>query len=159
MAELSRAVCVTISRSQPWQFKIAWNNRMCEASISVKSSPMTEPQTQFWPATGYSSRSHAEIPNWPSTSHGLIVMNHGGPKLLEDLKRAWHNENFAPLLLPYQGALVDAAKRLVKHQERFGLSGVEERNRDIAQKEVDRFVYILRSYLRKRLHKVGIFIV
>lgn len=85
-------------------------------------------------------------------------MNHGGMKLLEDLKRAWHNENFAPLLLPYEGTLVDAAKRLVKHQEGSGLGGMEERNRDIAQKEVDRFVYILRSYLRKRLHKVGLFV-
>ncbi len=87
------------------------------------------------------------------------------------LRKAWANERACPELLPYRADLVDSVKSMVDAQEQEidsrlaggggggggsgGGSGGDDITASLKQMDLDRVNYVLASYMRTRLRKVG----
>lgn len=106
---------------------------------------------------------------------------------LEELKKWWQNEKFAPELLPYRQQAVDTVKReMLKRSAELSMAHMEMKDissnsgggggdgddehmktsqnmetsmmqQMVYQLECHRVAYLLNSYLRTRLQKVGFF--
>ncbi|CAI9097026.1 OLC1v1033317C1 [Oldenlandia corymbosa var. corymbosa] len=76
----------------------------------------------------------------------------------ELLKRAWRNEKAAPQILRYEAALVQRSREQIKLMEEtveeFTSSGVDPLTVSLYQMDLDRTLFLLRSYLRVRLQKI-----
>ncbi|KAG1326172.1 DNA replication complex GINS protein SLD5 [Cocos nucifera] len=77
---------------------------------------------------------------------------------VELLKRAWRNEKAAPEILQFEAALVLRAREqiqlLEETVEEFTENGVDDLVVSLYQMDLDRTLFLLRSYLRIRLQKI-----
>ncbi|XP_010914588.1 DNA replication complex GINS protein SLD5 isoform X2 [Elaeis guineensis] len=77
---------------------------------------------------------------------------------VELLKRAWRNEKAAPEILQFEAALVLRAREqiqlLEETVEEFTENGVDDLVVSLYQMDLDRSLFLLRSYLRIRLQKI-----
>ncbi|XP_020113576.1 DNA replication complex GINS protein SLD5 [Ananas comosus] len=77
---------------------------------------------------------------------------------VELLKRAWRNEKAAPEILRFEAALVARAREqiqlLEETVEEFMENGVDDLVVSLYQMDLDRTLFLLRSYLRIRLQKI-----
>ncbi|XP_008791696.2 DNA replication complex GINS protein SLD5 [Phoenix dactylifera] len=77
---------------------------------------------------------------------------------VELLKRAWRNEKAAPEILQFEAALVLRAREqiqlLEETLEEFTENGVDDLVVSLYQMDLDRTLFLLRSYLRIRLQKI-----
>ncbi|EFJ33149.1 hypothetical protein SELMODRAFT_84583 [Selaginella moellendorffii] len=74
------------------------------------------------------------------------------------LQRAWRNEKLSPELLPFQGELVERVKEQILLEEENLAAFVEESCDELTvslyRMDLDRTLFMLRSYLRARLLKI-----
>ncbi|KAI9190441.1 GINS complex subunit [Blastocladiella emersonii ATCC 22665] len=77
----------------------------------------------------------------------------GSPDL-DVLTKAWVNERFAPELLPFQHAAVENLTELLSYQASDLAEGAADLAQIIKAMDVERVKFVLRSYLRTRLHKI-----
>uniref|UniRef100_A0A453G6V7 GINS subunit domain-containing protein n=1 Tax=Aegilops tauschii subsp. strangulata TaxID=200361 RepID=A0A453G6V7_AEGTS len=77
---------------------------------------------------------------------------------VELLKRAWRNEKAAPEILHFDSALVSRAREQIQLLEEtlddFTDNGVDDLVVSLYQMDLDRTLFLLRSYLRLRLQKI-----
>nr|CAB3461156.1 unnamed protein product [Digitaria exilis] len=77
---------------------------------------------------------------------------------VELLKRAWRNEKAAPEVLRFDSPLVSRVREQIQLLEEtlddFADSGVDDLVVSLYQMDLDRTLFLLRSYLRLRLQKV-----
>ncbi|KAL5996482.1 hypothetical protein ACLOJK_026562 [Asimina triloba] len=77
---------------------------------------------------------------------------------VELLKRAWRNEKAAPEILPFQTSLVQRSREqiqlLEETVEAFADSGTDDIIVSLYQMDLDRMLFLLRSYLRTRLLQI-----
>ncbi|WOL16179.1 hypothetical protein Cni_G24961 [Canna indica] len=77
---------------------------------------------------------------------------------VELLKQAWRNEKAAPEILKFQGPLVlrirEQIKLLEETVDEFRENGVDDLVVSLYQMDLDRTLFLLRSYLRIRLQKI-----
>ncbi|XP_074561640.1 DNA replication complex GINS protein SLD5 [Curcuma longa] len=77
---------------------------------------------------------------------------------VELLKRAWRNEKAAPEILQFEAALVlrirEQIKLIEETVEEFVDNGVDDLIVSLYQMDLDRSLFLLRSYLRIRLQKI-----
>ncbi|KAG9452180.1 hypothetical protein H6P81_005084 [Aristolochia fimbriata] len=77
---------------------------------------------------------------------------------VERLKRAWRNEKAAPEIFQFQAELVQRAREQVQLQEDnitvMQAEGTDDLTLSLYQMDLDRTLFLLRSYLRTRLHKI-----
>ncbi|GJM94561.1 hypothetical protein PR202_ga11216 [Eleusine coracana subsp. coracana] len=77
---------------------------------------------------------------------------------VELLKRAWRNEKAAPEVLRFDKDLVDRVREQIQLLEEtlddFADSGVDDLVVSLYQMDLDRTLFLLRSYLRLRLQKI-----
>ncbi|KAK3137527.1 hypothetical protein QOZ80_5BG0453510 [Eleusine coracana subsp. coracana] len=77
---------------------------------------------------------------------------------VELLKRAWRNEKAAPEVLRFDKDLVDRVREQIQLLEEtlddFTDSGVDDLVVSLYQMDLDRTLFLLRSYLRLRLQKI-----
>ncbi|CAN6468989.1 unnamed protein product [Victoria cruziana] len=77
---------------------------------------------------------------------------------LEMLKRAWRNEKAAPEILQYEEELVETFHEQVRSREdiidNYSGGGTEDLMLSLFRMDLDRTLFILRSYLRIRLQKI-----
>ncbi|KAK9288632.1 hypothetical protein L1049_017092 [Liquidambar formosana] len=77
---------------------------------------------------------------------------------VELLKRAWRHEKAAPEILQYEGTLVQRIREqiqlMVETVEEFAESGIDPLTVSLYEMDLDRTQFLLRSYLRIRLHKI-----
>nr|CAD1829669.1 unnamed protein product [Ananas comosus var. bracteatus] len=77
---------------------------------------------------------------------------------VELLKRAWRKEKAAPEILRFEAALVGRAREqiqlLEETVEEFMENGVDDLVVSLYQMDLDRTLFLLRSYLRIRLQKI-----
>lgn len=76
----------------------------------------------------------------------------------ELLKRAWQNEKAAPEILQFEAALVQRSREQIQLMEEtveeFSKNGVDPLTVSLYQMDLDRTLFLLRSYLRTRLQKI-----
>nr|XP_018625494.1 DNA replication complex GINS protein SLD5 isoform X2 [Nicotiana tomentosiformis] len=76
----------------------------------------------------------------------------------ELLKRAWRNEKAAPEILQFEAALVQRSREQIQLMEEtveeFSKNGVDPLTVSLYQMDLDRTLFLLRSYLRTRLQKI-----
>ncbi|CAA2976007.1 DNA replication complex GINS protein SLD5-like [Olea europaea var. sylvestris] len=76
----------------------------------------------------------------------------------ELLKRAWRNEKAAPEILKFEAALVQRSRQQIQLMEEtveeFTRNGVDPLTVSLYQMDLDRTLFLLRSYLRTRLQKI-----
>ncbi|CAH9120464.1 unnamed protein product [Cuscuta epithymum] len=76
----------------------------------------------------------------------------------ELLKRAWRNEKGAPEILRFEAALVQRSREQIQLMEEtvedYTKTGIDPLTVSLYQMDVDRTMYLLRSYLRTRLQKI-----
>lgn len=76
----------------------------------------------------------------------------------ELLKRAWRNEKAAPQILKFEAALVRRSRELIQLMEEtveeFTSKGADPLTVSLYQMDLDRTLFLLRSYLRTRLQKI-----
>ncbi|CAN4128038.1 unnamed protein product [Withania somnifera] len=76
----------------------------------------------------------------------------------ELLKRAWRNEKAAPEILQHETALVQRSREQIQLMEEtveeFSKNDVDPLTVSLYQMDLDRTLFLLRSYLRTRLQKV-----
>ncbi|XP_071713934.1 DNA replication complex GINS protein SLD5 [Rutidosis leptorrhynchoides] len=74
------------------------------------------------------------------------------------LKRSWRNEKAAPQILQFQSSLVQTSRERIEEMEQIVDELVEKGEDPISvslhQMDMDRTSFLLRSYLRTRLHKI-----
>ncbi|RKP27635.1 hypothetical protein SYNPS1DRAFT_20885 [Syncephalis pseudoplumigaleata] len=86
---------------------------------------------------------------------------HTTPSPLAQLTQAWINERATPELLPYERQLMATLEEQLVAQvnkvDRWRDQAMEQHALEMTlyQTEVERVRFVLRSYLRTRLHKVG----
>ncbi|XP_068639772.1 DNA replication complex GINS protein SLD5 [Aristolochia californica] len=77
---------------------------------------------------------------------------------VERLKRVWRNEKAAPEILQFQGELVQRAREQIQLQEDNTTvmqgEGTDDLTLSLYQMDLDRTLFLLRSYLRTRLQKI-----
>lgn len=77
---------------------------------------------------------------------------------VELLKRAWRNEKAAPEILRFDSPLVSRVREQIQLLEEtlddFAESGVDDLVVSLYQMDLDRTLFLLRSYLRLRLQKI-----
>ncbi|WVZ96221.1 hypothetical protein U9M48_041888 [Paspalum notatum var. saurae] len=77
---------------------------------------------------------------------------------VELLKRAWRNEKAAPEILRFDSPLVSRVREQIQLLEEtlddFSDSGVDDLVVSLYQMDLDRTLFLLRSYLRLRLQKI-----
>ncbi|KAL4185624.1 hypothetical protein AMTRI_Chr10g231580 [Amborella trichopoda] len=77
---------------------------------------------------------------------------------VELLKRAWRNEKASPEILRFEGPLVERVREqielLEQTVEELRAEGKDELMISLYQMDLDRTLYLLRSYLRIRLQKI-----
>uniref|UniRef100_A0A0D3G341 DNA replication complex GINS protein SLD5 n=1 Tax=Oryza barthii TaxID=65489 RepID=A0A0D3G341_9ORYZ len=77
---------------------------------------------------------------------------------VELLKRAWRNEKASPEILRFDSPLVSRVREQIQLLEEtlddFGESGVDDLVVSLYQMDLDRTLFLLRSYLRLRLQKI-----
>uniref|UniRef100_A0ACD5WMK3 Uncharacterized protein n=1 Tax=Avena sativa TaxID=4498 RepID=A0ACD5WMK3_AVESA len=77
---------------------------------------------------------------------------------VELLKRAWRNEKAAPEILHFDAPLVSRAREQIQLLEEtlddFTDNGVDDLVVSLYQMDLDRTLFLLRSYLRLRLQKI-----
>ncbi|KAL6609550.1 hypothetical protein ACP70R_039519 [Stipagrostis hirtigluma subsp. patula] len=77
---------------------------------------------------------------------------------VELLKRAWRNEKAAPEILRFDSPLVSRVREQIQLLEEtlddFADSGVDDLVVSLYQMDLDRTLFLLRSYLRLRLQKI-----
>ncbi|XP_059435213.1 DNA replication complex GINS protein SLD5 [Corylus avellana] len=78
---------------------------------------------------------------------------------VELLKRVWRNEKAAPEILRFETALIQRTRGQIQLMEEtieeFSSSGIDPLTVSLYQMDLDRTQYLLRSYLRTRLQKIG----
>ncbi|KAG5021320.1 hypothetical protein JHK85_017662 [Glycine max] len=76
----------------------------------------------------------------------------------ELLKRAWRNEKAAPEILRYESDLVSRVKKVIQFLEETveekSSGGTNPLSVSLYQMDLDRTLFLLRSYLRIRIQKV-----
>ncbi|XP_075482546.1 DNA replication complex GINS protein SLD5 isoform X2 [Primulina tabacum] len=76
----------------------------------------------------------------------------------ELLKRAWKNEKASPEILKFEAALIHRSRQQIQLMEEtvedFNKSGVDSLTVSLYQMDLDRTMFLLRSYLRTRLQKI-----
>nr|GMC98126.1 DNA replication complex GINS protein SLD5-like [Ipomoea batatas]GME06770.1 DNA replication complex GINS protein SLD5-like [Ipomoea batatas] len=76
----------------------------------------------------------------------------------ELMKRAWRNEKGAPEILQFEAALVQRSREQIQLMEEtvedYTKSGVDPLTVSLYQMDLDRTMFLLRSYLRTRLQKI-----
>ncbi|GAA0145183.1 hypothetical protein LIER_05435 [Lithospermum erythrorhizon] len=76
----------------------------------------------------------------------------------ELLKKAWRNEKAAPEILQFEADLVERSRQLVQLMEEtvveYTSNVVDPLTVSLYQMDLDRTMYLLRSYLRTRLQKI-----
>ncbi|KAA8531211.1 hypothetical protein F0562_005875 [Nyssa sinensis] len=76
----------------------------------------------------------------------------------ELLKRSWRNEKAAPEILQFETSLVQRSREQIQLMEEtleeFTRSGIDPLIVSLYQMDVDRTLFLLRSYLRTRLQKI-----
>ncbi|XP_027090826.1 DNA replication complex GINS protein SLD5 [Coffea eugenioides] len=76
----------------------------------------------------------------------------------ELLKRAWQNEKAAPQILRFEAALIQRSREQIKLMEEtvgeFTRNGIDPLTVSLYQMDLDRTIFLLRSYLRTRLQKI-----
>ncbi|KAH6808599.1 DNA replication protein-like protein [Perilla frutescens var. frutescens] len=76
----------------------------------------------------------------------------------ELLKSAWRNEKAAPEILKYDAGLVQRSRQQIQLMEEmmdeFNQNGVDPLTVSLYQMDLDRTMFLLRSYLRTRLQKI-----
>lgn len=74
------------------------------------------------------------------------------------LKRAWRNEKAAPEILQFESCLVERSREQIELMEENVEALVDEGEDpltiSLSQMDMDRTLFLLRSYLRTRLHKI-----
>ncbi|XP_077220582.1 DNA replication protein-like protein [Tasmannia lanceolata] len=82
---------------------------------------------------------------------------------VELLKRAWRNEKAAPEILPFQQSLVQRSREqiqlLEETVEEFSGNASDELIVSLYQMDLDRTLFLLRSYLRIRLQKIEKYVI
>ncbi|PIN07778.1 putative alpha-helical protein, potentially involved in replication/repair [Handroanthus impetiginosus] len=77
---------------------------------------------------------------------------------VELLKTAWRNEKAAPEILKFDSNLVQRSRQLIQFMEEtvdeFNKNGVDPLTVSLYQMDLDRTMFLLRSYLRTRLQKI-----
>jgi len=79
---------------------------------------------------------------------------------VKDLTRSWIAERAAPEILPYQSALLERLMERIRHQIEFvenetgNLDPTTNFRLILIQTELERVKYLVRSYLRARIHKI-----
>lgn len=77
---------------------------------------------------------------------------------VELLKRAWRNEKAAPEILQFESELIQRSREqiqlLEETVEEFMENGVDDIVASLYQMDLDRTLFLLRSYLRIRLQKI-----
>lgn len=76
----------------------------------------------------------------------------------ELLKRAWRNEKASPEILKFEAALIHRSRQQIQLMEEtvgdFNKNGVDSLAVSLYQMDLDRTMFLLRSYLRTRLQKI-----
>ncbi|XP_073147576.1 DNA replication complex GINS protein SLD5 [Henckelia pumila] len=76
----------------------------------------------------------------------------------ELLKQAWRNEKASPEILKFQDALIHRSRQQIQLMEEtvgeFNKNGVDSLTVSLYQMDLDRTMFLLRSYLRTRLQKI-----
>ncbi|PHT82133.1 hypothetical protein T459_15148 [Capsicum annuum] len=76
----------------------------------------------------------------------------------ELLKQAWRNEKAAPEILQFEAALVQRSREQIQLMEEtveeFSKNSVDPLTVSLYQMDLDRTLFLLRSYLRTRLQKI-----
>lgn len=76
----------------------------------------------------------------------------------ELLKRAWRNEKASPEILKFEAALIHRSRQQIQLMEEtvgdFNKNGVDSLTVSLYQMDLDRTMFLLRSYLRTRLQKI-----
>jgi len=79
---------------------------------------------------------------------------------VKDLTRSWIAERAAPEILPYQSTLLERLMERIRHQIEFvenetgNLDPTTNFRLILIQTELERVKYLVRSYLRARIHKI-----
>ncbi|KAL5160287.1 DNA replication complex GINS protein SLD5 [Glycine soja] len=80
----------------------------------------------------------------------------------ELLKRAWRNEKAAPEILRYESDLVSRVKKVIQFMEETveekSSGGTNPLSVSLYQMDLDRTLFLLRSYLRIRIQKIEKFV-
>ncbi|KAG5036431.1 hypothetical protein JHK86_017271 [Glycine max] len=80
----------------------------------------------------------------------------------ELLKRAWRNEKAAPEILRYESDLVSRVKKVIQFLEETveekSSGGTNPLSVSLYQMDLDRTLFLLRSYLRIRIQKIEKFV-
>lgn len=78
------------------------------------------------------------------------------------MKKAWCAEQFSPEILPYEGELVSGLLRRVAETERaidVAFTSAEQKFlANVYEMESERVKYVLRAYLKLRIHKIERFV-
>lgn len=82
---------------------------------------------------------------------------------VELLKRAWRNEKAAPEILIFQNDLVQRSREQIQLLEEaieaFAESGTDDLMLSLYRMDLDRTLFLLRSYLRTRLQKIEKYVI
>ncbi|XP_042516644.1 DNA replication complex GINS protein SLD5-like [Macadamia integrifolia] len=77
---------------------------------------------------------------------------------VELLKRTWRNEKASPEILQFQASLVQRSREQIQlmedTMEEFAKNGTDPLTVSLYQMDLDRALFLLRSYLRTRLQKI-----